>query len=200
MKSLLLYSMAAWALLCLVTPLRLHAQDELIANPSFEHALDSWTPMSLEGAVAQFDVKDIDGGKKALCITVPAAAEKRYYVQLDQTLTASMSMGKTYTLSFRAKATPAAQIVITMGDKGPPGAELWRLDQIAITDSWQTYSFPVNVSQDAVQPILNISGLAAAAGQYWFTDISLKEAPAAATTNAPAAASSTPPAKSAGTP
>lgn len=161
---------------------RLHAQSEMITNPSFDDALNSWIPMNLQGATATFDVKQTDDGKHAVCITVPAVAEKRYYVQLDQSISAPMSASKTYLFSFRAKSNPATPIVITMGQR--KGGEIWRQDQIALTDQWQDYTFQIIPTSDADSPFLNISGLAAVAGEYWFTNVSLKEtaaAPAAAT-------------------
>lgn len=149
---------------------------EILTNGAFEGGLQDWTPQKLEGAEASFDVKEGENGGHALCVTVPTAAEKRYHVQLLHGINTPMSASKSYRLSFRARANPAAAIVVFVAGSKPSGG-LLREDNIALTDKWNDYSYTFTPKQDCLGGQLVISGLAAQAGEYWFSSVSLKEGP-----------------------
>jgi len=169
------------------------AQTELITNPGFESGLDTWQPQKLQGAQATFEVKQIENGKQALCVTVAQAAEKRYFVQILHPVYSLLSASKSYTLSFRARSKPGASIVVTMrASKTPPG-EMLRQDSIELTEDWKDYSYSFTPAQDSPANYLTLSGLAAQAGEYWFTNVSLQEAPfTGKPTPAPASAAAAP--------
>jgi acetyl esterase/lipase len=153
------------------------AQTELITNPAFESGLDTWQPQNLQGTKASFEIKPIENGKHAICITVPQAGEKRYYVQILHPIYSLLSASKSYTLSFRARSKPGAPIVVFVrASKTPPG-EMWRQDPIVLTEDWKDYSYTFTPGADSQANYLTISGLAAQAGEYWFTNVSLQESP-----------------------
>jgi acetyl esterase len=150
------------------------AQNELISNPSFESGLDGWQAQKLEGTQATFEVKEIENGRHALCVTVPQAAEKRYYIQLVHPIYSLLSANTSYTLSFRARSQPAAPIVVIMHTGGSAPQELLRADPVDLTADWKDYTYTITPQQNSEANYLTISGLAAQPGEYWFTDVSLQ--------------------------
>ncbi len=152
------------------------APAELIANPSFDNGMEGWQPEKLEGTEATFEVKEIEGGKHALCITVPQAGAKRYFVQLLHPLNIPLTGGKSYTLSFRARSKPGTPILVIIRGQTTSSGEIWRENQVALTEDWQSYSYTFTPPKDDLATTFLFSGLAAAAGEYAFTDVSLQEA------------------------
>ncbi len=171
------FSLLALTLFCsLNTTLSLQAAPaELISNSTFSSGLEGWQPQKLESTEASFEIKDIEGGKHALCITVPQPGAKRYFVQLLHPLDVQLSSGKSYTLSFRVRSKPGASIVVILRGQNAPKGEIWREDPIALTEEWKTYSYTFTPPQDGAATTLLISGLASVAGEYWFTHVSLQE-------------------------
>jgi acetyl esterase/lipase len=161
--------------------------EELITNPGFDSGLEDWQPQKLQGTAATFEVKDIENAKHALCVTVPQAAEKRYYVQLLHGIYTQLYAGKSYSISFRAKAAPDASIVVVLSSSQTPPGEMLRQDDIALTSDWKDYSYTFTPASDSTATHLTISGLAAQAGEYWFTNVSLHEVAGTGTSTPPPA-------------
>ena len=149
--------------------------ENLLANGDFAHDLDSWKLDRTNDTPADVKVEAVDGGKHAAHVTVPQAAEKRFYVQLTEKQAFPLAEGKKYTLSFRARSKPEAQAVVVMSPGHGQWEALARQDNIQITQDWKDYSFTIAPIHGADQAVITISGLAAKTAEYWFTDVSLKE-------------------------
>jgi acetyl esterase len=167
--------------------------DELITNSGFDAALDSWEPQKLQGAEASFEVVGIENGKHAIHITVPTAAEKRYYVQLLHGIYTPLRAGKKYTFSFRAKSKPGSSIVVFLNSSDKNVGEMLRQDNIALAEDWKDYSYSFTPQADSAISHLTISGFAAQAGEYWLTNVSLREGGNGTTPTAPALSGDTTP-------
>ena len=148
--------------------------DNLVTNGDFSQEETGWRLDRMEGIQADDKVEPVEGGKHALHVTVPTEAEKRYYVQLMETKGFPMAADKTYTLSFRARSKPELEtIVMVNGETG--AGEMGRQDHIQLSQDWKDYQFTIAPKHAADAARICISGLAAKAGEYWLTDISVKQ-------------------------
>lgn len=159
---------------------------ELLANGDFSNGTQNWQTQAMQDGKGSFDVKDGESGKKALCVTVTQAGTKRYFVQFMHPVYTVMGAGSTYTLSFRAKGNPANPIVVTLNSSTAQPPNMLKEDPVQLTTDWQTFSYPFTVGAESKATWLTVSGLAAATGEYWFSDFSLKETANNGTTPAPA--------------
>ncbi len=147
-------------------------QEELLTNGDFKKGLEKWTLIKLEGAQAQAEVTN-EGGNLAAHITVPNAAEKRYFVQLSQR-GVNLPDNRPLKLTFRARSKPAGEVVALLATQNGKFEELCREDHIQLTADWKDYSFEVKPKNGDTSGIFLFSGLAAQTGELWFADVSLK--------------------------
>ncbi len=153
----------------------LHAEDQLILNGAFEDDLKDWTLQTMGTAKATANVVPIEGGKHAVSVEVTEPGEKRYFVQLVQR-NVHVESGKTYLLTFRAKAKTAADIVVTVSSKeGSNFREMWREEDLALSEEWKEFRFSVAAKDPSDNVYLILSGMAKQPDEYFFTDISLTE-------------------------
>lgn len=137
--------------------------------------MTGWNLLCQEEAQAVAEVKDIEHGKRAVCVTVQTPGTEGYYVQLVQG-NIPISASATYKLTFRARSKPAANITLNLWPTHSANpSELWRVDQVALTDAWKEYSFEINPNNVSGNFNLDFGGLARQAGEYWLTDISLTQ-------------------------
>jgi redox-sensitive bicupin YhaK (pirin superfamily) len=155
----------------LLTPAR--AGEPLITNGNFADGMTGWRLNLLESASATATVEAGEEGKKAVHVKVPQTSPKRWLVQLVH-LGVKLEADKTYHLKFRARCTPAASLsVMTGAVHEGKFAELSRNDGMAITEKWADYTCDVKPKSAEADGHLIFSGLAAQAGDYWFTDVTL---------------------------
>ncbi|CAN5621457.1 hypothetical protein BH09VER1_BH09VER1_13730 [soil metagenome] len=161
------------ALLISWTPL--HAEDQLITNGTFENELQGWTLQTMGTAKATANAVSIDGDKHAAAVEVTEPGEKRYFVQLVQP-NVHLEEGKTYLFTFRAKAKTPADIVVTVSSKeGTAFREMWRQENLALTEEWKEFRFSVPAKDPSDNVYLILSGMAKQPDEYFFTDVSLTE-------------------------
>ncbi len=155
-------------------PLATQAGESLISNGDFTSGMDGWGLNKLEHTDAEATPETIENGKHAIHIKVPQPGAKRYYVQLVHG-GVHLHADKTYHLRFRAKCQPAGQIVLLAATNHTKFTEVWRQENVAVKTEWSDFTadFKSNVTDDGA--VLLFSGLAAQAGDYWLTDISLEE-------------------------
>jgi Carbohydrate binding domain len=148
----------------------------LFSNGDFRDGMTGWNLLCQEEAKAVAEVKEIEHGKRAVCVTVQTPGSEGYYVQLVQG-NISIAGTKTYKLTFRARSKPDGHITVNLWpttQSSDPQA-LWRVDQVALTDTWKEYSFDIHPNNVSGNFNLDFGGLAKQAGEYWFTDITLVE-------------------------
>ena len=147
----------------------------LLVNGDFSRGMEGWKIDRAQNTVAEDKIEDLEGGKHAIHITVPKPAEKRFFVQLTEKGSFPIVDGKKYTLSFRARAKPAAQIVVVFSPAQGAWEALGRQDNIKLTEEWVDYSFTIAPPHGTPAARMSISGLSGQAAEYWFTDVSMKE-------------------------
>lgn len=153
----------------------LHAQDQLIQNGNFENDLKDWNLQTMGTAKASANVVSIEGDKHAVSVEVTEPGEKRYFVQLVQR-NVRMESGKTYLLTFRAKVKTPADVVVTVSSKeGDNFREMWRQEDLALTEEWKEFRFSVAAKDPSDNVYLILSGMAKQPDEYLFTDVSLTE-------------------------
>lgn len=165
---------------------------ELLTNPDFSNSTQGWETQSLNGAEGTFEVKNTDAsGNRALCVTVAKPAEKRYYVQFFQSIYTALTSGKSYTFSFRAKSNPPLPIAVVVKASAEPPGIMLRKDPVQLTGDWADYTYTFTASADSLATKITLTGLGANAGEYWFTNISLRESGGGANSGAPPSTTST---------
>jgi len=175
MKILPSLCLTRFLLFAVASPAAAWAGTPLFPNGDFRDGMGSWYLLCQEHAQAAAEVKGIEQGKHAVCVTVQTPGAEGYYVQLVQG-NIPIAASATYKLTFRARSKPAGNITLNLwpAHSSDPNA-LWRVDQVALTDAWKEYSFEINPNDVSGNFNLDIGGLARQAGEYWFTDISLVE-------------------------
>jgi hypothetical protein len=161
-------------LIAVASPAAARAGTPLFPNGDFRDGMTGWNLLCQEEAQAVSEVKDIEKGKHAVCVTVQTPGTEGYYVQLVQG-NIPIAGSKTYKLTFRARSKPVAAISVNLwpSQAGSDAHALWRVDQVALTDAWKEFSFEIHPNNVSGNFNLDFGGLARQAGEYWITDVSL---------------------------
>ncbi len=137
--------------------------------------MTGWTLFCMDKTPAVAQIKNIENGKHAVCVTVLAPGAKRYDVQLVWKSIPIVD-GKTYKLSFRARSNVNASISVNLWPTdGSDSYALWTVDQIVVTRTWKKYTFDIDPYGASGEFNLDFGCLAKQTGEYWFTDISLTD-------------------------
>lgn len=164
-----------WLAALLVLQGSLYGGTPLFPNGDFSDGMKGWNLLCLEKTPAVAEVRAIENGKHAVCVTVPVAGAQGYYVQFVQR-NIVITGDKSYKLSFRARSKIAATITLNLWPtEGSNPHALWRVDQVAVTDAWKDYSYDIDPKGESGNFNLDFGGLAKQAGEYWLTDIGLDE-------------------------
>ncbi len=147
----------------------------LLENADFsERSLLPWKLETLHGAQAEAEPERLPGGKHALKITVAEATEQPYYINLFQPGLA-LEAGKTYNLTFRAKASEEVTTSLNTLINEDPWEQIWTQD-LPLTTRWEDYSFDIIPSQSTEIGRLTFGRLGKAAATYWFAEVTLTPA------------------------
>ena len=161
----LLFSVAAF-------PTHARAGESLVTNGDFTNNMDGWSLNKMENTEATSTIEPAEKGKQAIHINVPQAGAKRYFVQLVHK-SVPLHADKTYHLHFRARSKPAGEIVVLAAYFHGKYEELWRQEKVTVKEEWADYSFDFKPKDSDDDAQIIFSGLAAQAGGYWFTDVTL---------------------------
>lgn len=175
MRILPFIRLARLLLFAIALPASLFAGSPLFTNGDFSAGMDGWNLLCMENTPAVAEVREIENGKHAVCVTVQAAGAKGYYVQLVRA-NVSLDAGKSYRLSFRARSKGDANITVNLWPRESSASEaLWQTNPIPVTGEWKEYHYDIDPHGTSGDLNLDFGGLAAQPGEYWFTDISLTE-------------------------
>ncbi len=162
-------------LLLIAVPVSGLAGTPPFANGDFSNGMTGWTLFCMDKTPAVAQIKNIENGKHAVCVTVLAPGAKRYDVQLVWKSIPIVD-GKTYKLSFRARSNVNASISVNLWPTdGSDSYALWTVDQIVVTRTWKKYTFDIDPYGASGEFNLDFGCLAKQTGEYWFTDISLTD-------------------------
>lgn len=155
------------AFFCLVAP----ASAELIRNGDFSSGARGWELERLQQAEARLEI--IKGSKVGAYISVetPVAAQARHHVQLVQRRL-PFEKGRTYRVSFKARAEPSVRITANVKIDRDPWPNLWT-QPLNLETGWTAYSFVFTAPRSSDIARLTFTGLGEQAGRYDFTDISI---------------------------
>jgi Carbohydrate binding domain/Cellulase (glycosyl hydrolase family 5) len=156
----------------------------LLSNGSFETTGSSWlSPWYFSvksgggGSISQTSATKTDGSYSALASITQASTSSPWVVQLSQSNLAFTS-GRTYTVSFAAKADIARAIEVTLQKTGSPYT-VYSTRQVALGTGWQNFSFTYQAAAtDSVSLHFN---LAAATGKVWLDNVAVVPPPPAGT-------------------
>ncbi len=163
------------ALLALALPAsRAVADTQTPVSADFAGHNGQWQLNLMEGTQADASSETVEGGKKAIHITVPVAGAKRYFVQLV-CKGISLQADKTYRLHVRVRSKPDADLAVVAGSFHGKFEELWRQDHLASKDGWTEYNCDIKPGKTDSDAQISLSGLAGVAGDYWFADVSISE-------------------------
>ncbi|HSW89151.1 MAG TPA: carbohydrate binding domain-containing protein [Candidatus Saccharimonadales bacterium] len=103
-------------------------------------------------------------------IAVTKSSTNAWYVQLMQG-DFSLTSGKTYTVSFYAKAATAGTIGVSLQQDQDPWTE-YLSQSVNITTAWKQYSYTYTPSQTKT-PVMLVFNLAQASGNVWIDNVSV---------------------------
>jgi carbohydrate binding protein with CBM4/9 domain len=132
----------------------LAAATNLIQNPSFESGKASWSLSTTSPAVATFttttSTKEDGASSAQVAITKLGSPSSSSSIQLKQTAL-SMTAGKTYTVTFWAKASTTRSMQSVIQLTASPNS-LYGSKLVSLTTTWQqfSYTFTPTVSQTNV--------------------------------------------------
>lgn len=126
------------------------SETNLVANPSFEAALDETTPewglWSQNWGAIPVVVQTLDIVAGTLALDITGGGDAAWAVQLFQEGYLTLETGKTYRLQFNASASVARSVSVAIG-YGDPWVEFGRSNGIAITTEEATYEYLFTVNQ-----------------------------------------------------
>lgn len=161
-----------------------HASGSLnfILNPSFESGKAGWNLMVLSPAAGTFTTttSQHEDGAYAAQITTTSTSSTVYAVQLRYPLL-PMQQGKTYTVSYWAKASANRQIGSSVINYVSP-YQWYGGTSPTLTTSWKQYSF--TFTAPATQPDVFVGfDFANATGTVWLDNVTYSEASSSTPTN-----------------
>jgi len=128
----------------------LFSDTNLVANPSFEAALDETTPewglWFQDWGTAPVVVQTLDTVAGTLALDITGGGDAAWAVQLSQNGYLTLETGKTYRLQFTVSAEAARSLSVAIG-YGDPWVEFGRSNGIAITTEEATYEYLFTVNQ-----------------------------------------------------
>ncbi|HEV7403119.1 MAG TPA: carbohydrate binding domain-containing protein [Chthoniobacteraceae bacterium] len=144
---------------------------ELLANHDFRAGADHWFLEQHEGAKAAMTF----GGSNAtteMALNVTAPGKEGWHVQFSQS-PVKVEKGKSYTISFRARAPQPAKINVGLSQAHAPWKGLGT-QEVKLTTEYQDLSFVVTPSDSDDQARLSFSNLGLQLGEYHFHNVSLR--------------------------
>ncbi len=137
----------------------------LIGNGGFENGLNQWFTQASDGTNASFSIvtDDVTEGLRALKVDVITPGANPWNVQAINDAWASES-GKTYTLSFYAKATAASSQFKVIQQNTTYAEQI-----ISPTTSWQKYEWTFTAQEAALELKFHFP----AAGTFFIDNISI---------------------------
>ena len=147
---------------------------ELLRNGGFAGALSPWNGERHDTAAATFTATtEGEGGGPAARIAIAAPGTANWHVQFNQAGVA-LEGGVPYTLTFRARASAPRTISVDAGMAQSPWSNLGFSAPVALTTSWQPFSYTFTVSQSSANARINFSNMGLATGTVWLAGVSLR--------------------------
>ncbi len=143
----------------------------LLKNPSFESGLSSWTFVSSNSKSNKASVTTstkVDGLQSAL-VSIAAASPTLWAIQLEQG-NLSLIAGKTYTISFWAKASNNRTIDIVTQQQGGNWIQYYQVTP-SLTTAWTKYTYSFKAPATAISSF--VFNLAKTTGSVWIDGVSL---------------------------
>jgi len=149
---------------------------ELLKNADFASGLTAWTLEQHETAQASAAVvtDDVPAGQaRAVKLQLLQPGSLSWHIQFNQAALA-LDAATPYTATFWAKSDRAQSMLIDLGMAHDPWAILGFQQTLALTTSWQAFSFNIAPSASDTNARLNFGGMGLDAGSIWLSGISLK--------------------------
>lgn len=158
-------------------PTQVEAATNLVSNSSFETGGSGMTPWDFSvtspaSATLTQDTTTSTDGSDSAQVDITTANAASYFVQLRQ-FNISVAAGKTYTVSFDAKASSNRTITMTMQQSSSPFAEYGHANQ-NLTTSWATYTSQFTMGITDSNAAIEFS-VANDTGDVWFDNVSVVE-------------------------
>ncbi len=148
----------------------------LLSNHEFDQGMQDWNAFGFGGSSGNFYVDNSGqlSGSNAFYADINSASGNFYEIQLVQD-DLTFETGKTYSLSFVARAQANRNITVTVQLGNSPFTTYFS-QTIALTSSAQTYTFNnITTSTNLNGNAILVFNLAASATNLWIDDVDLKD-------------------------
>jgi hypothetical protein len=146
---------------------------EMLANGAFANGFANWSLEQHEGAKASTQFARAEGASnQVLDLKVERAGRESWHVQFSQA-GLQVEAGRSYTVSFRARADQPRRISVSLSQSHEP----WKVlatQSINLTATPQQVRFTFSPSASDDRARLSFTNLAAQTGEYFFEEISLR--------------------------
>ncbi|MCX7885814.1 MAG: carbohydrate binding domain-containing protein [Verrucomicrobiae bacterium] len=135
-------------------------------------------PLGAEMLAGSWKLEQHGGAKATLTsadslrLDVTEVGRENWHIQFHKAPLA-VEKGKTYTASFRARASAPCSISVGLSQAASPWRTLARTT-VRLSRDWQTFTIAMTPEADEPNARFGFSGFASQKGQFEFTDISLK--------------------------
>jgi hypothetical protein len=147
--------------------------DELLQNGSFADAFAHWNLEQHEGAKASTRiVAPAPTSREVLQVKVEQPGKEAWHVQFNQS-GLKVEGGRSYTVSFRARASAPRRIDVMLSQAHEPWQVL-AAQHVTLKPEWQQFRFTFSPKTADDKARLSFTGLGAAAGDLFFEQISLR--------------------------
>ncbi len=152
------------------TPVPTSTSANLLKNPSFENSLNNWSFTNKVSATATVTSSTKVDGVYSAQVNVNKTSGNPWYVQLAQNV-AALSVGKTYTVSFWAKASKSLAIQNVIQQNG--GNWTGYSDKsFNLTTAWQKFTY--TYTNQTTNPLFFTFNLAKTASTIWIDNVSIQ--------------------------
>ncbi len=152
------------------TPVPTSTGVNLLKNPSFENGLTSWYSTNRVSATATITTGTKVNGAYSAQVNVKKSSSNAWYVQLSQDLPA-LIVGKTYTVSFWAKASKNLSIQNVIQQSGGNWT-VYSDKSFNANTAWQKFTY--TYTGQTTNPLLFTFNLAKTTGIIWIDTVSIQ--------------------------
>ena len=148
--------------------------EELLANGDFSKGISGWSVEVHNGARASYKIINTPEGFHALMIRVERLGSEKWHVQFNYPGIRVIE-GRSYLVSFKAKADRETVIFISLRQAHEPWRALSTPIEVMITPEWQDYRIVLLATGSDENARLDITNLGTTEATYYFANFSLRE-------------------------
>ncbi|MFO1500086.1 MAG: carbohydrate binding domain-containing protein [Verrucomicrobiota bacterium] len=146
----------------------------LFSNGSFSNGLSAWVAEQHEDARASFtSTFDFTNHQPSVKVSVTNAGASGWHIQLNYP-NLKLASNLVYTISFAAKAAPAAHADVAVSQAYPDWRGLGYYRSLSLTTNWQWFTNTFQLSASDTNARINFSSMGDKLATFWFADVRLR--------------------------